>query len=66
MLIHAQGVNRGDVPIKVYHIHDASGCVLIGDAVTRILLTPEEIPQLYKLLEPFVKSHPQTPRSSTA
>ena len=60
MLIHAQGTNRGDAPIKVYQIHGDSGCVLIGDAEARILLTQEEIPQLYKLLEPFVKSHPPT------
>lgn len=63
MLIHAQGTNRGDVPIKVYHIHGDSGCVLIGNADARILLTPEEIPLLYKLLEPFVKHHPATSRS---
>lgn len=66
MLIHAQGTNRGDAPIRVYHVHGDSGSLLIGNAQVRILLTREEIPQLYKLLEPFVKSQPQTPRSSTA
>lgn len=60
MLIHAQGTNRGDAPVKVYQIDGNSGWVLVGDAEARILLTQEEIRQLYKLLEPFIKSHPPT------
>ena len=57
MLIHAEGINRGDAPVKLYHVHAESGCVTVGDATTRIMLTPEEIRDLYKLLSPFVWPH---------
>lgn len=57
MLIHADGLNRGDAPIKLYHSVESSGTVLVGDAKARILLTREEVLELYKLLEPFVRSH---------
>ena len=57
MLIHAEGINRGDAPVKLYHVHAESGCVTVGDATTRIMLTPEEIRDLYKLLSPFVWGH---------
>ena len=56
MLIHAEGLNRGDAPVQLYHFEPASGCILVGDARTRIMLTPEEIHQLYKLLEPFARN----------
>ena len=55
MLIHAQGVNRGDAPVSLYHADENSGCVLIGDATTRIMLTPEEIQAVYKLLGEILK-----------
>jgi len=57
MLIHADGLNRGDAPIKLYHAVESSGTVLVGDAKARILLTREEVLELYKLLEPFVRSY---------
>lgn len=54
MLIHAEGINRGDAPVNLYHVDAGNGCILIGNATTRIMLEPEEIHQLYKLLEPFL------------
>lgn len=54
MLIHAEGVNRGDAPVNLYHVDAGNGCILIGDATTRIMLGPDEIKHLYKLLEPFI------------
>ncbi|MBI2997902.1 MAG: hypothetical protein HYY46_05535 [Deltaproteobacteria bacterium] len=56
MLIHAEGLNRGNAPVQVYHVEQASGCILVGDARTRILLTPEEIRDLHELLEPFARN----------
>jgi len=55
MLIHAQGWNRGNAPVKIYHVDVGSGCVLVGDAITRVMLDPDEIRELYRLLEPFVQ-----------
>ncbi|MBI2997246.1 MAG: hypothetical protein HYY46_02120 [Deltaproteobacteria bacterium] len=55
MLIHAQGLNRGDAPVKLYHAVESSGAILVGDAKTRILLTHEEMLELYRLLEPYVR-----------
>ncbi len=57
MLIHAMGINRGDAPVKVYHVDAESGCVFVGDESTRVMLTPQEIRDLYKLLSPFVCPH---------
>lgn len=54
MLIHAEGINRGDAPVRLYQSDDGSGSILVGNASTRILLTREEIRELYKLLGPFV------------
>ncbi len=56
MLIHAEGINRGDAPVKLYHDVKSGGAILVGDAKTRILLTHEEVLELYRLLEPFVRS----------
>lgn len=58
MLIHAEGTNRGNAPVKLYHIDGGDGFILVGDAKTRILLTHKEVLELYSLLEPFVRSHP--------
>lgn len=58
MLIHAEGLNRGDAPVKLYHTVESGGVILVGDAKARILLTPEEVLELYRLLEPFVRSRP--------
>lgn len=58
MLIHAEGINRGDAPVKLYHADRSDGSVLVGDARTRILLTHKEVLELHSLLEPFVRSHP--------
>ncbi len=57
MLVHADAINHGDAPIKIYHVDAESGCVMVGDVRTRIMLTPEEIRELYKLLSPFVWPH---------
>lgn len=59
MLIHAEGINRGDAPVKVYHANASDGFILVGDARTRILLTHKEVLELHSLLEPFVRSHPR-------
>jgi hypothetical protein len=56
MLVHAEGLNRGDAPIKLYLDAGSSSVILVGDAKTRILLTYEEAAELYRLLEPFVRS----------
>lgn len=58
MLIHAEGLNRGDAPVKLYDDVESGGAIVVGDAKTRILLTHEEVLDLYRLLEPFVRSHP--------
>ncbi|MBI2987092.1 MAG: hypothetical protein HYY45_10030 [Deltaproteobacteria bacterium] len=56
MLVHAEGLNRGDAPVKLYHHAGSGSVILVGDAKTRILLTYEEALELYGLLEPFVRS----------
>ena len=58
MLIHAEGANRGDAPVKLYHADESGGSILVGNAQTRILVTRKEILELYSLLEPFVRLHP--------
>ena len=63
MLVHADGLNRGDAPVKLYHDAGSGSVILVGDAKTRILLTYEEAAELYRLLEPFVRS--QLGRSPT-
>ena len=55
MLVHVGGINRGDIPVRLYHVEPDSGCILVGDARTRILLTPEEVRELHGLLNPFVR-----------
>lgn len=67
MLIHAEGINRGDAPVKLYHGDESGGAILVGDARTRIQLTHNEVLELYRLLEPFVRPHPgssPTPKGS--
>jgi hypothetical protein len=75
MLIHAQGSNRGNAPVKLYLTDQGSNYILVGDATTRIMLTPEEIRELYKLLDPFISRlggkpspclHPKDPPSQRA
>lgn len=56
MLVHASGINRGDIPVRLYHVEEGSGCVFVGNESARIMLTPEEIRDLHKLLEPFAQT----------
>ena len=56
MLVHASGINRGDIPVRLYHVEEGSGCVFVGSESARIMLTPEEIRDLYSLLEPFARN----------
>ena len=56
MLVHASGINRGDIPVRLYHVEEDSGCIFVGSAAARIMLTPEEIRDLRKLLEPFARN----------
>ena len=58
MLIHAEGINRGDAPVKLYHAAASDGSILVGDARTRIQITHKEVLELYSILEPFARSHP--------
>lgn len=61
ILIHAEGHNRGDAPVELYHVDDASGCVMVGNAVARIMLTADEVRKLYNLLEPFLDGNAGIP-----
>lgn len=56
MLIHAGGINRADAPVALYHVDEGSGSIFIGDKKARIMLTPEEIRDLRKILEPFAQT----------
>jgi hypothetical protein len=56
MLIHAEGHNRGEAPVKLYQVEENSGCVMVGNAVARIMLTADEVRKLYALLEPFANA----------
>jgi hypothetical protein len=56
MLIHAEGHNRGDAPVKLYQVEENSGCIIVGSALTRVMLTRGEIQDLYKLLSRFVQA----------
>lgn len=56
MLVHASGINRGDIPVKLYRAEEGSGCVFVGNESARIMLTPEEIRELHRLLGEFVSA----------
>jgi len=56
MLVHASGISRGDIPVRIYHVEESSGCVFVGSESARIMLTPEEIRDLRNLLEPFARN----------
>ncbi len=55
MLIHADQLNRGDAPVELYH-HDAEGAyVVVGDALTHVLITRSEAGELRRILEEHIK-----------
>lgn len=56
MLVHAGGINRGDIPVRLYHVEESSSCVFVGSESARIMLMPEEVSDLHKLLEPFARN----------
>ncbi len=65
MLIHANGITREtNAPVELYHVDPGSGCVLIGNAFARILLTPDEVRALHDLLEPFLDGKAENPPST--
>ncbi|GEM_PF-6387365 len=50
MLIHAEGTNRGDAPVRLYHIDPTTGSIFIGDSKARVMVTPSEARKLVELL----------------
>ncbi|MBI3058894.1 MAG: hypothetical protein HYY81_06235 [Deltaproteobacteria bacterium] len=42
--------------MRLYHVEESSGCLFVGSESARIMLTPEEIRDLHKLLEPFARN----------
>lgn len=56
MLLHFNGTNRGEIRPRIYGVDQASGCVMVGDSSTRLMLTRREIVELHSLLAPFAEA----------
>lgn len=54
MLLYVKNECRGDAPLRVYD-HDERGGLLVGDGEARVLLTVEEVRDLYRLLAPYAE-----------
>lgn len=60
LIISANGSSYAGLPVKLYRYSKDPGAkfVLIGDEAGGLLISGEQIQELYKLLEPFV--HPDS------